>query len=487
MSEIPSAQSAGVRGAGKRVCTMRRVGSYFLAAFVVAPLHQAAAGAMPDIRASAKNAVPECVTPGRLIEYLKSRNPELNPRFESVPVEYMRIGEELGVRWDYAFYQMILETGALSYKRGNRSGDVKPSQNNFAGLGAIGGGASGESFKDIQTGVRAHLEHLLHYSGAKLDNPTAERTRKVQEWGVLTSWHAQFNRPITYADLAAKWAPGSNAYSKMLEAIAERFDAFCSKPDPRPELLAGLRGHKQVAETRPERPGAELAKRAIVDGKAQGVEQRSALGAIETPAERQANNLAANPAANPPTPYKILNTPQETADQALPAAQPQPQSEPAAKAGSAPAASLLPPAAKPDTAAAGANAAKAAAAPPAKTAPKTTASVNVPPKAAPEKQPSFQVASAAGAAKPLAPPPAAGTPTQKCRVWTASYGGQKALIIKSVIDKIVNYTVLDVNEGAEKREADAFISAYAKDGAIAGEFGSQSQALDKAFELCPEG
>jgi hypothetical protein len=129
----------------------------------------------------------------------------------------------------------------------------------------------------------------------------------------------------------------------------------------------------------------------------------------------------------------------------------------------------------------------AAAAPPAKTAPKTTASVNMPPKATAEKQAPFQVASAAGAAKPMAPPPAAGTPTQKCRVWTASYGGQKALIIKSVIDRIVNYTVLDVNEGAEKREADAFISAYAKDGAIAGEYGNQSQALDKAFELCPEG
>ncbi len=102
--------------------------------------------------------------------------------------------------------------------------------------------------------------------------------------------------------------------------------------------------------------------------------------------------------------------------------------------------------------------------------------------------PAFQVASAAGAAKQAAPaqaaPPAAG---QKCRVWTASYGGQKALIIRSVIDKVVNYTVLDVNDGAEKREADAFIAAYAKDGTITGEFPSQTQALDKAFELCPEG
>jgi hypothetical protein len=51
----------------------------------------------------------------------------------------------------------------------------------------------------------------------------------------------------------------------------------------------------------------------------------------------------------------------------------------------------------------------------------------------------------------------------------------------------VNYTVLDVNDGAEKREADAYISAYAKGGQSIGEFSTQSQALEKAFELCPEG
>jgi hypothetical protein len=97
----------------------------------------------------------------------------------------------------------------------------------------------------------------------------------------------------------------------------------------------------------------------------------------------------------------------------------------------------------------------------------------------------LQTASTAAAAKSLVAPPA--TAAQKCRVWTASYGGQKAMLIKSQIDKVVNYTVLDVNEGAEAREAEAFISAYAKNGAIAGQFGSQAQALEKAFELCPEG
>src|SRR2546430_13626385 len=49
---------------------------------------------LPEIKTSASNAVPECVTPGRLTEFLKSRNPELSQRFDSVPTEYMRLGEK---------------------------------------------------------------------------------------------------------------------------------------------------------------------------------------------------------------------------------------------------------------------------------------------------------------------------------------------------------------------------------------------------------
>ncbi len=53
---------------------------------------------------------------------------------------------------------------------------------------------------------------------------------------------------------------------------------------------------------------------------------------------------------------------------------------------------------------------------------------------------------------------------------------------------MINYTVLHVNEGSEKREAEAYIAAYAKGGeTVATEFKNQDQALDKAFELCPEG
>jgi hypothetical protein len=41
-------------------------------------------------------------------------------------------------------------------------------------------------------------------------------------------------------------------------------------------------------------------------------------------------------------------------------------------------------------------------------------------------------------------------------VWTAGYGGQKALIIRHVTDKVVNSTVLDVYDGFEKVAADTF-------------------------------
>src|SRR5262245_17587425 len=284
----------------------RRVGAFFLFAVLASPNPLAAAD-LPAIKTSRANAVPACVTPGRLLAYLESRNPNLDPRFRSIASEYMRIGETLGVRWDYAFYQMLLETGSLSFRDGNRSGDVKLGQNNFAGLGATGRGEHGESFKDVATGVRAHLQHLLLYAGDRVENPVAERTRKVQEWGVLTNWHQGFTRPVSFGDLAAKWAPGTRSYRRMIEAIAERFQEFCARPDPKPELVAEAQGQQdkratemKSAEGRAERSsGAELAQRAIAAGKVASDEQRSALGL-------QASTAAATSGSQP---FRLLNAP----------------------------------------------------------------------------------------------------------------------------------------------------------------------------------
>ncbi len=107
--------------------------------------------------------------------------------------------------------------------------------------------------------------------------------------------------------------------------------------------------------------------------------------------------------------------------------------------------------------------------------------------AAKEKAKPATVVATAPQAAAAAIAPDASDASSKCRVWQASYGGAKAVIIKAGAGPETNYTVLDVNEGAEKREAEAYIAAYAKGGQTVGEFTNPNQALDKAFELCPEG
>jgi hypothetical protein len=452
---------------------LRKIGAFVILASVSAAT--AAAAELPQILAGPGNAVPQCVTPGRLMAFLKLRNPELNPRYDGIATQYMRFGEELGVRWDIAFYQMVLETGALSYWRGNRAGDVKPEQNNFAGLGATGNGVRGESFKDIETGVRAHIEHILLYAGKPVANPVADRTRKVHEWGILESWQHSFKRPITYTDLAVKWAPGSRYYAYMVQQIADHFQStLCHAPDPRPELvrearaliLGGLgkvadatkdagkdEGAGKAAETVPSvhPSGEDLAKRAIAQAKEDGTDKRSSLGATSEVVTAHS------------VPYKVAGAPPPSPDKGgtVKAPTTDTKTTPPDKGGTVKAPTTdtktTPPATKSGTA--GSRLALAGAG---------TAGVGTKTKLLPD----------------TALPPSA---NQKCRVWTASYGGQKALIIRSVSDQVVNFTVLDVNDGAEQREAEAFITAYAKNGKIAGEFSSQAQALDKAFELCPEG
>jgi hypothetical protein len=108
--------------------------------------------AAPAIRTTDSNHVPQCVTPDRLMAFLRDRNPSVDPRYRDIAVLYKQYGDAWHVRWDYAFYQMILETNALSYRRGNgRRGDVHEKQNNFAGIGATGHGAPGERFPDVKT------------------------------------------------------------------------------------------------------------------------------------------------------------------------------------------------------------------------------------------------------------------------------------------------------------------------------------------------
>lgn len=439
---------------------------------------------LPQVKLAEGNKVPECATPGRLQAFIQERNKSVDEKFSTIAADYMRVGEELNIRWDMAFFQMLLETGNLAF-----TGDVAKSQNNFAGLGATGRKNPGETFADVPTGVKAHLQHLLMYAGEKVDEPVAERTRKVQEWGVLDKWHKSIDGPVTYSALAKQWAPGSKGYARDIETISDAFySGLCRRDDPNPEMMALVHPTSKVAkagsakskktevaavaaeDSPPKISGADLARRAVEEARASGSFVRSSLGAsslVPSPQEVAEEAAPAVTEEKKPAAFKLINA----------------EAEPEAPSASAAAAEAEAEAASEANTKAPASANAAANTKP--SAPAATAS-------APSKE-RIQTAAlgsgikaAAGPAKAVEKAKADAAPG-KCRVWTASYGGAHAVIIKAAADDTVNYTVLDVNETTAKREADAYIAAYAKGGQQVGEFSNQTQALDKAFELCPEG
>ncbi|MFA5901676.1 MAG: glucosaminidase domain-containing protein [Hyphomicrobium sp.] len=415
------------------------------------------AAELPEVKLSAANTVPSCATPPQLMAYLQSRNPRLDGRYQDLAALYKKHGEALGIRWDVAFFQMILETGALRY-----TGDVRPDQNNFAGLGASGGGAHGERFPDVSTGVKAHLQHLLMYAGVHVDDPVAERTRKVQEWGVLTDWQKSIDGPMTYTLVAKQWAPTSRNYVRDVSAITDGFySSYCNGVDlnsnapqearqdePETTRVASAETDAVAAETSTKVSGADIAKRNIEAERNQSG-TLNGLGAGML-ASVDANKSA--PAEDAP-PVTLLNGKSDNDTGA--AAAPPPAKKPSSKTAS-------------------------------KTNAKADKKIAATTSGAPDagKSASVQTASIGSAATQLKVPPAKGG---KCKVWTASYGGQRAVIIKASGTGTVNYTVLDVTEANEKREVDAYIAAYAKGGERIGSFTNQTKALTKAFELCPEG
>jgi hypothetical protein len=210
-------------------CGFPRLLATFVGAAVLLPAVQAGATGLPQVRLTASNRVPGCVTPARLTAFLRTYNPRLDRRYRNLARLYALHGGQLGLRWDVGFFQMMIETANLTFRRPDgRPGDVASEDNNFAGLGAVGDGRPGERFPTIELGVRAHLEHVLHYSGVKVQRPVAQRTSKVQAWRTLSSWHKGFTRPITFSDLALRWAPHTRAYLASIERLAQVYqDRYC--------------------------------------------------------------------------------------------------------------------------------------------------------------------------------------------------------------------------------------------------------------------
>lgn len=181
----------------------------------------------PAIRISASNQMPACVTTERLDLFLsdqiRKRGYRLSPAHRNIAKWYRKHGETHRVRWDYAFFQMALETNFLSFRRGNgKRGDVHPRQNNFAGLGTTGGGVPGDSYPNASIGVLAQIQHLVVYSGERLARPVGHRTRLKQNVILQSTKKIVRRRPMRFADLAGRWA-ADKRYGRSIKRLANLF------------------------------------------------------------------------------------------------------------------------------------------------------------------------------------------------------------------------------------------------------------------------
>lgn len=371
------------------------LGVALLAAVAVGAPRGAVAQHLPEIRTHARNKVPACVTPPRLMRFLKAQNSRLLPKFETIADWYKKHGEANKVRWDYAFFQMLLETNYLKFKNAAGQGDVDPRQNNFAGIGTTGGGVPGDSFPDVSTGVLGQMQHLVAYSGERVEDPVARRTREKQDEIIQRS--RMLGRPVTFKDLTRRWA-ADHRYGSAIAFVASRFDAeFCNG-----------RGEPDADEA--DTPPPTTAE----DGD-------------EAPKARRGRGKSRGKAARPPA-----DDEERTED------------------------------AKPD----GRGLARGA--------------------IDRERGNDDDRSIRAGLGVPdlVQGPRAVGPPTG-CRVFTASYGGERNVLIRARIDNELHYTALQVLDGQEERLARAFIASHAKGGDRIGDFANRQQALSRAFALCP--
>ncbi|MBX9684051.1 MAG: glucosaminidase domain-containing protein [Hyphomicrobium sp.] len=461
--------------------------------------------AAPAIRMSAVNHVPACVTPDRLMAFVSARNPRLDPRFKDIARWYKYWGEAWRVRWDFAFFQMAIETNYLSYRRPDgQRGDVHERQNNFAGIGATGGGVPGNRFPDVATGVHAQIQHLVAYSGERIAQPIAPRTVLAQDEIVAKS--LALRRDVTFGDLARRWAVDRN-YARSIDAVAAEFRAV---------HCAGAAALVKPVATRANGSGPELQR-------------------LPQPARRMPRDAFPEPSGlGGPKPLQLAGPLAEFAEdlpwltKTAPATEPPALAEPAA-----------PPAIKPTPKK---STVKKQGAPPNKTAnvpsrepvrtiwtrektqvgggqrdapdvePRATPAtatlqpstddqpqpqVRPPVDASPRQGagffslPTFLIAPASNAPQPSrlgGPLPViAAAPAQLrpiCRVMSASYGGRKTLLVRSIADGQLRLTALTVHDGFEKSMFETYAKAAAPGAQLIGEYDTQTDALADARMNC---
>ncbi|MBN3556012.1 N-acetylmuramoyl-L-alanine amidase [Fictibacillus nanhaiensis] len=134
---------------------------------------------------------------------------KVNPNAPSVAALYLQFGQVYGIRGDVAFAQAVQETGYFRFE-----GNVKASQNNYAGIGATGKNESAV-FKTPQEGVLAHIQHLFAYASTQ---PLPSQYPLVDP----RFQYVQRGSAVTWGQLNGKWAIPGTTYSTMILDIYKK-------------------------------------------------------------------------------------------------------------------------------------------------------------------------------------------------------------------------------------------------------------------------
>lgn len=175
--------------------------------------------------------------------FCRSKNAE--PKLTSCTLEqlaeiFLEEGKAEGVRGDVAFAQSLHETGYFKF-----GGIVLPSQNNYAGIGALNGNATGQAatFPDPRTGVRAQIQHLKAYASTEpLVNTCVDPRFSLVARGSApyVEWLGAADNPN-----GKGWAVPGSGYGanvvKLLGQIMAQEAPESPSPAPEPDPLANTR------------------------------------------------------------------------------------------------------------------------------------------------------------------------------------------------------------------------------------------------------
>lgn len=194
--------------------------------------------------------------------FARSKNAE--PQLPACSLEqlaqfFLEEGEAEGVRGDVAFAQSLHETGFFKY-----GGIVLPTQNNYAGIGALNGNAKGQAatFPDPRTGVRAQIQHLKAYASEEaLANGCVD-----PRFSLVTRGSAQYAEWLGASDNpnGKGWAVPGKGYGGKIVALLGQIMAF---EVPQPSAPS------EPEEQEPEFPAYQL----------EGLETLTEAGVINSP------------------------------------------------------------------------------------------------------------------------------------------------------------------------------------------------------------